>query len=412
MDKWGERGGGRKARSLGWRIVLAFAVWITLMWALDGTSLAELTSEEREILAAKVASLIQEGKAQEGLALADQALAKAPNDPELLFLKAAALNRLGRPDRALGILELLEKREPSRPGLKEEMALSRALMGRAEMPGYRIFLQSGFEYDSNVRTQADDYRLPKAKDKEDVRFVFQGYGEYRLLRGDPWELGGALSLYTSSHFDLKEYDYHGPTASLWGGYRWGNILARAKYTYSYFWLDTDSYLRQHAPGVEFLWQQAPWARLNLAYVASKNDYFDPQDLDRDSMNHKVGFSQQVQLLKNLRVRLHYYFDRENAQGDDWDWTGHELGVSGTLGLPWELRVEGGVSYYRRDFDHIHSIFKEHRDDDRWTFKLELSKRILPAMDAVVSYTRVNNQSTVSFYEYRRDIVSLGVRASF
>jgi hypothetical protein len=391
-----------------WAFLLCFP--FTPILALPSSG--QMRTGEAEILAAKAASLLQEGKTQEALEFLDQALKKDPHDSEFLFLKAAALNRLGKPEQALEILEALEKKEPSRPGLREEISLARALVGQGQMPRYRVFLESGFEYDSNVRTESDDHRLRRGKDREDGRFVFRGYGEYRVLRGDPWEVGGGLALYTSSHFDLTEYDYHGPTALVWAGYRAGSVLARLRYSYSYFWLDTESYLRQHAPGVEIWWNQAPWAKFGLTYTASKNDYFDPQDLDRDSINHKVGFMEQVQLFRGLWVRFHYYFDRENAQGDDWDWTGHEFGAYGIVALPWELRLEGGASYYRRDFDHRHSIFHEHRNDDRWTFKVELARRILGPMDAILSYTRVNNQSTVSFYEYTRDIVSFRVRVAF
>lgn len=403
--------------TIAWGSLFSLILGLALLagWALP--SYGQSLPEAVELATTKAALALQEGRPQEALFLLEPALRQAPRDPQVRFLLAAALTRVGRPKEALQYLQELEREDPLSPGLEAELALARQRLESTETQKqarapYRVQLRAGFEYDSNVPTLAEDLGLRTRKDKEDVRFVFQGYGDYKLLRGDPWELGAAVSLYSSSHFDLHEYDYHGPTGALYGGYRWGAVYGRVKYQYSYFWLDTDSYLRQHAAGPELWWEQAAWAKLNLAYVYSNNAYFDPKDLDRDSFNHKVGFLQILQLNKDAALRFYYYFDRENAQGKDWDYSGHDFGVVGSLKLPWELKVQGGIGFYRRDFDNRHSIFGEYRNDDRWTFSVELARHIFGPLEAGLSYVYVRNQSSVSFYEYTRSIVGLQVRAAF
>lgn len=393
----------------------AAAIFCLLCFALGPQlTIATEPSEEVELATVKAAVALQEGRSEEALEVLQGGLKLSPEDLQLLFLKACALNRLRRPKEALEILEKLRKELPSRPGLEEEVKAAREMIQReeAQKARYKVQLRAGFEYDSNVPTLAEGFSSRIGKDREDVRFVFQGYGDYRLCSEDPWEVGLALNLYNSTHFELREYDYHGTTGIAYGGYKSGDFLARMKYQFSYYWLDTDSYWKQHAGGPEMWWLQAPWARLGISYSASKNYYFDPQDLDRDSINHRAGFAQEVQLAPKIWVKFHYLFDRENAEGDDWDWTGHEIGLGGFFELPCKFKVQSGLSFYRRDFDHRHSIFKEHRNDDRWTFSVELSRHLVGPLDAALSYAYVRNQSTISFYEYERNLIGFQIRATF
>jgi tetratricopeptide (TPR) repeat protein len=385
------------------------------------------------------------GKEQEALAALDQALEEQPPTGRLHLLRGTVLLRLERWKEARHSFEEAAKLAPELRGVcfyragaisynlrdyaaargylgavvkegKDEQAVaaSRQLLARMDKEEgtakYSAALWAGFEYDSNVRIQPDDLVLPIKKDKEDVRFVFQGSGDYKFIQSGPWELGTTLSLYSSSHFDLREYDLHGPLGMVYGGYRWGPLYGRIRYQYSYYWLDTDSYLRQHGTGPEIWWTQAPWAKLNVGYLYTKNAYFDQPG--RDSFNHRAGFAQYFYWKQDAVLRFSYFVDTEHADGGDWDYIGHQLGLTGSVRLPWQMRAQAGVEYYLRDYDNRHTVFGERRDDDRWTFSVELSRRMTDFLDLALGYTRIRNESSISFYEYNRDIVAFQVRAAF
>jgi hypothetical protein len=219
-----------------------------------------------------------------------------------------------------------------------------------------------------------------------------------------------VSVYNAQHLDLKEYDLRGPKGSLYGGYRWGPLKARLHYQYAYYWLDTHSYLRQHGVGPNFWWTQAPWAKLQATYLFTKNDYFDLPG--RDGFNHRAGITQYFFCKQRAQIRAYYFFDTDLADGDDFDYRGHEVGIFGAVTLPWMMRARGEVNYYARRYLHCHSIFGEKRKDDRWTLTLDIARGLTRFLELSLAYTRVLNNSNIDVFEYTRNVVTLQLRATF
>jgi tetratricopeptide (TPR) repeat protein len=385
------------------------------------------------------------GKDVEALALLNEAMKPSPT-ARLFYARGLVLARLNRHQEARAAFLEAAKLSPemrvlclyhagalsyalrdfqagrsqlqavSKEGKDPEMlASAKRLLDRMDQEEgtrrYSINLATGFEYDDNVILKPDSVQAEtRIGNKEDVRFVFYGSGDYKWIATPSWEMGTALNLYTSSHFDLHEFDLHVPQGIVYGGYRCGPFHARLQYQYAYYWLDANSYLRQHGPGPTLWWTQAPWAKLQLGYVFTKNDYFDLPG--QDSVNHRGGLAQYFYFGQDAVIRLMWNVDSEMADGNDFDYVGHQFGILGALRLPWQMRAQGSVDYYFRDYAHRHSIFGQKRGDDRWTFSVEIARRMLPFLDLSLTYTHVINDSNIDAFEYTRNVVGLFAKATF
>lgn len=391
-------------------------------------------------------SLYRLGRYGEALEALEEAIKRQRPRAQVLYLYGLVLNRLDRPEEARSAFEQAAEKDPSirsvclyRAGaisytLRDfsaarnyfqrviEAAEDPALVSSARRfldrmareegtKRYYVSLSLGLQYDDNVILKPDDVQTEtRVGDEGDVRFVLNGYGDYKFILTPTWELGAAISLYSSHHTDLHEFDLLGPKGIVYGGYRWGPLRTRLQYRYAYYWLDKNSYLRQHGAGPEIWWTQAPWAKLHVGYLYTKNDYFDLPG--RDSFNHRAGFAQYFFWKQDAMLRLSYYADSEHATGNDFDYIGHDFAVFGSVKLPWRMLVQGGFDYYVRDYLHRHSVFRETRNDRRLTIGLEITRRITDFLDLSFGYTRVNNGSNIDFFEYVRNILALQLKATF
>ena len=86
------------------------------------------------------------------------------------------------------------------------------------------------------------------------------------------------------------------------------------------------------------------------------------------------------------------------------------GVSLTPAPKWGVSV--GASYTKSRFKGPDTLFLTSRDDDYYGFDAGLSYRWTKQMSIKAEYTRSDNQSNISLYEYDRNVLAVKLRYEF
>jgi tetratricopeptide (TPR) repeat protein len=135
------------------------------------------------------------------------------------------------------------------------------------------------------------------------------------------------------------------------------------------------------------------------------------DLARSNWGNEVGFEQTFSFLgERLRVLGWLTLRYESAHSSDYNQMVPGLGVGasylGPLGLVFGLRA----GYEHRD--HIDSgtsaRWSEQRIDNNLAFTAEISRALPWSLRLRAVYQRLQNLSTVTTFDYSRDLISLGV----
>ena len=146
--------------------------------------------------------------------------------------------------------------------------------------------------------------------------------------------------------------------------------------------------------------------------------------DRDGWTVETGFDQYVTFnRKRSYVNLSYSYEGSRNDGSDWEFDGHHLG----LGL--HTPLWGGVvldvhgAYTRRDYLHVNSFDanplgvlnmedRDERQDDRLKGSVALTRALGRSFEASFRFEHISNLSNIAFFDYRRNIWTLGLTGRF
>ncbi len=274
---------------------------------------------------------------------------------------------------------------------------------------YSLYLKLGRRYDSNVTLDTLD--SDRFSDKKDWNTVLYFSGKYDLLKGSNYTFGAGYSHYQSWYDSLNEYDLTGSIFNLYAMWHLSPITLGFSYQPAYYWLDGDSYLRQHRFTPEVTWLINAQLTARFAYTYADNGYLG----DETRTGHANEIS--ADLYYKMWDGKAYLFGGIGYEDNCASWEQSysqirtHLGIS--VNLPFELTAVVSGNYFAKDYAHADSIFLKDRADDKYVGSVSLSRKLYEdwlAIMAEVSFTK--NRSDISVYEYEKNMITLSLTASY
>lgn len=274
----------------------------------------------------------------------------------------------------------------------------------------------GVEYDDNVTLQPVDEDAADISGKEDERAVIN----LKLTRRaflEPGEVGISYSFYQSLHQDLDEYNLQGHTGSLYFASALRPFQPTVQYNYEYYFVDNDEYLEKNVlvPSVNISVASPHITQIYFKYESM--NYLvsvEEDEYDRSGSANSVGVNQYFSIIEDKGFfRVGGEYKNNEADGDDWDYSGSKFVASLYIPLPIsKMHMEIGGEYELNNFDNEDSFFEETREDKIVRAWLEFIYKLNNNWDVALNYRHINNRSNIDFYEYRRNITSLFASYSF
>ena len=132
---------------------------------------------------------------------------------------------------------------------------------------------------------------------------------------------------------------------------------------------------------------------------------------RDADNHESGFVHFLRFCEGKHfIKAGYFYDKELAEGTNWDYQGNK-GLAGfQYTLPKDIRLNFDFEYKNYHYDHANIYFDVRRGDIYRNFTWDLSKDIGRNKNTTISleYSRTINSSNIALYDYKKDLISAGV----
>jgi tetratricopeptide (TPR) repeat protein len=319
-----------------------------------------------------------------------------------------ALRALGREKEAIAELTEAVKIEPAAPIVGATQQLLTVLQERAEDKRLRLQVTLNGQYDSNAAGDTDA--------KRSYGNLINVRADYTFYRAGPWESSVTYSAlqtlnYNAHAFDLSDhllgvnfyYKTHLAEMPANVGLQLSNDILL---------LGGEKFLQRPTGTLSFTVQEDSSNFTTALFRAQYKGFFHHQDYSsidrRDAANELVGLVHFVRFGGGRhQVNFGYHFDREDAGGKEWSYTGHKAVAGLLLSLPWEIRGAVNAEYHAR-FYGGQSTFNRHRNDDEAIVLAALSKEIAPKLTLILQHLWDRNYSTAKEFKVTRNVTSLGV----
>jgi len=303
--------------------------------------------------------------------------------------------------------------EASEPGVLSENAarwIEAIKQEEVRLRPLSLFLKAGRRYDDNVRLDPDDIDL--FADESDWATLLYLTGQYDFLIRDRYSAGIGYSHYQTRYDDLDTYNLIGTLPQLYLSYNWQPFILRFNYQPVYYWVDSESYLRQHRLEPEALWRVNRKLLTRLSYRYHDNHYF--QDTERTGHTNEV-LADAFYSVFDQRGRLFAGFGYEDttaAQQDEF-YTRWRARAGALFNLPWHLDLGVSMEYQDKQYDTADRVYGVERNDDRFIAGISLSRRIYKEWLKILAEHRyTQNDSNINDYEYTRNISTLSLSLTY
>jgi tetratricopeptide (TPR) repeat protein len=292
-----------------------------------------------------------------------------------------------------------------------------------EAPLARLYLFTGYEYESNVVLED----TPFITNESGNRFVLGAGGTYRALDTDRvrWDL--SYDFYQNVYLDLSNnLDLQGHTVRSSTAFGSGTVVPGFHLSYSAYLIGSSGYFDE-VVGTPFVaFEETGIGETQLFYRTRGRDYLSPPfDPVEDAVNYAVGFRQFFRLgTGGETIDVGYQFDRNVTRGtntprsglpdsEDFDYEGDEADA----GVTWPIASVGVIEvrygYRLEDYVHFNSLlqFLGKRHDNTNYFNSVLTHDLTERIYARLQFRGRFNNSNVNDFDYDRLTLSLtmGVR---
>jgi len=284
---------------------------------------------------------------------------------------------------------------------------------KKEQKPYALEAKLAYEYDDNVPLEPTDQDDLYSEEKDSLILGYAA-GQYNIVNQDNLILGAGLSRYQSWHVELDEYDVSETALKLYGYYLTDTFTYGLKVVPSVYQLDDEDYLltTQVKPEVSYAVNQQ--VSLWLSYTFSSNDYRQSDFDDRDGSSHQV-FLDAVYTLDGDRGYLlgGFGYEDNSASEDIYDYGRLTVRAGGSFDLAYALRFGVMGTYSGKTYKNDDSIEDKAREDARYKVSVSLSRELFYEwLEIAAEATYTKNDSNIGDYEYTRQIIGIGLSATF
>jgi len=278
-------------------------------------------------------------------------------------------------------------------------------------------LKAGFryEFDDNVMSSpGGNVAINLPTNQKDEKEVYTAQAGYKIMQeGSPFSILTQYNLYSSFHNQLDEYDLLSHTVFVIPAYamKTGQLSLQSSYVKTF--LDSDKYSETISltPTYQFnIKDNVHIGQLFFKYI--NRDYFNTiinpeENMDADVYAGEIGYIWLFAKNKGF-FNLKYEFSDEDASGDNWSFKGNKVSMSILFPFFDRFKFNAYGEYLRRDFEKKNNIFLVDRKDNNYIATASLSCMIMKGIDLIAQYTYLRNDTNIELYDYKRNIVSLGI----
>ena len=218
---------------------------------------------------------------------------------------------------------------------------------------FNLELTAKIQYDDNV-ILVPTTNVFNLRDKERKSIIELLYlrGEYFLVRKPDYDISASYGLYQTITNSMRNMDVQDHILSLDLSKR-GTLGAmpynlRLTYSYDYLLSDYHYFLQRHTIRPVFILQENQTNLSVLQYALQVKEFREtplfPED-NRDAINHEIGFMHFLRFDEaKHHIKAGYFYDKELAQGDNWDYSGNKFVAGFQYTFPKDIRLSLDYEY--------------------------------------------------------------------
>lgn len=408
-----------------------------------------------------IRSLLNSGDAQRAWELAEQRVAQQAGEPEFDFWCGMAALESGHAEQAVFAFERVLLARPNHHRARLELARSHYLIGNTAAAHAQFQAVLDIDPPPNVRQRVSSFLAAIERAERSARVTYQGFAELRAghdsninsATTDPsiaipalgevllddasretddefWEAsaGGRLNYplskfssafvnaslrqrdnLSSSTFDLR-------VASLSTGLALveGRDRVRVPVAYQKLWLDDEAYRTLTSVGMTWSRELDTRKQVSLFAQAGAFRYDEQTSLDTNLKLAGAGWTQRWPGT-SLLAAVSLYVGDEIATRARFDFNG-KFYYGLRAALEWQRwprhRPYASLTLQQSEHDGSHPVFGQRREDDFGEVRIGWLWQMTDDWSLRAEYSHIENDSTLSIFEYDRDQFFMGVRYGF
>ncbi|MCH8157122.1 MAG: DUF560 domain-containing protein, partial [Nitrospinae bacterium] len=152
---------------------------------------------------------------------------------------------------------------------------------------------------------------------------------------------------------------------------------------------------------------------HVSYMFLDKNFQSSGNNPRDAANHSFGFNHFIFFNQNKAyVLFGYRLEGENAEGAEFDYTGHRLTAGIQLPVCWDMKVKLSYNFALKDYDNVTSSIGEERLDKKNTLRFLLSRKFLDHFEAKIDYQHIISDSNLASVDFTQNVLKLEVGFSY
>ncbi len=348
-------------------------------------------------------------------------------------------HHLGRDEEATRDLTEAVKLRPDAPLGRTARLFAEAIAPKPEVRRYRVEIRGGVSYDDNVAlsptTNALGLRERSSRSAAEVALLRL---EYDLIQARLDTLTASYQLLSTTYNEVNKLDVLDHTMGanyvhrekLWTLPAWYG----AQYSYDYIDLDGSLFLSRHTATASVTLIETDSNFTLFQYRIQDKHFHASNALDlnqesRDGQNHMLGLTHILTFAGGRHfVRAGYQFDVDDTKGGDYRYVGNKASVGFQVTGPWEVRFLAGYDFHYRDYPNRNRLaatlnqqaaagstepvlgapFRLFRRDKDHIFTASLSRDFPYGFNASLEFYKERNFSTLSLFDFDRNVVTLTV----
>jgi hypothetical protein len=404
-------------------------------------------AESYELNIAEGIEKLNESKYKEALESLNKALAISPDNLEALYYAGVAYTRLGNIEKAKEVFLKIIKEDESFANVYLELgriyyiqsdcpstrqylssflnladdellkAYAADLMGACaeeQVKPYNLHVSLGSQYDDNVLIEPSNPVAP-VDAKDDGRVVAYVIADATLLDNENMSFNTEYTFYQSLHFSLDNFDVHYHRIKPSIDFKTFDALTTTLgYAFDYTLLGGDRYsgVNTYFANINIMENENFSTDLISEYKDFKYSDTDLFATNAIRSGHQTTYGLKQNFRKgDLSGNIFYFSDFGRASVEYWSFNGHRLGVELTYRAtsPFFLTFFG--EYAESDYREVFPNFTEERDDKVQKYSVILAYKITDRMALYLSDDFTVNDSNLSPFDYKRNIIGFYLTAS-
>ena len=276
-----------------------------------------------------------------------------------------------------------------------------------------------YQFDDNVvlkpSRRIPDLNISGEKDSSIVttlRFI------YTPLLKEPWVFTGQYTSYTNTYFNNHKVNLINQSVSLTPGYNFNRGVFTLPVSFSYLWLREKEYmhLTQTRPTVYLMISPDHIVQLSTGYIRremlrSPPNHDRNEERDGNIWSLSPGYLRPFKGGKGL-FYFHYEFSDDNTEGKNWENIGNRFTLGLILPIVEKVSLSLSGDILLQDYRHTHTFYGMERSDRIYYGSTGIRWEMLKGLKLNLQYGHTRADSNIDVYEYRRNVVQLGVEYTF